>query len=200
MAAAAASAGGRLPDRVVAAGRAVRRITVAIAEYKVGGGEGGPALLASGGLGSCVGLTLFDPEAHVGGLAHILLPAARRDGNGCVLGNPGKYVDTCVVEMLGAIEQRGGRRTRLQAKLAGGANMFSTVRESLRPRSPVDDAAETVAPVGERNVAAVREVLAKMELPLVAEDTGGHHGRSLEFDTETGVLTVSTAQNVTTTL
>ena len=166
------------------------RIRVDIADYKVGGADG-PAILVSEGLGSCVAVALYDPAIRLGGLAHILLPAAQRDERGCVVGDPLKYADTCLQAMLDALEAKGADRARLRAKMAGGATMFPGARGD--PRQGYSVAAPAVS-VGERNVAAVRALLEQFDVPLVGDDTGGTQGRSLAFDTETGALEVRTAR------
>lgn len=129
-------------------------------------------LLVSSALGSCVGVALYDRITHVGSLAHIMLPSrVRPDGEY----PPGKFADTAIPAAVEEMRLAGAMPKRLVAKIVGGAEMF------------VDSG--TVG-VGERNVLAVKNILRKSGVRLVATDTGGHHARTIEFDTGTGVLTV----------
>jgi chemotaxis protein CheD len=116
------------------------------------------------GLGSCVAIVLYDPDVRVGGLAHILLPdvAMVRDRS-----NPAKFPATAVPALLDQMTALGAVRSRIRAKIAGGASMFL----SLLPRN--------VMTVGDRNVVATREALKSAGVPVVAEDVGADHGRSV---------------------
>lgn len=116
------------------------------------------------GLGSCVAVALFDPTTHVVGLVHILLPgqAMSRDRT-----NPAKFPETGIPLVLERMRCLGARGERIQAKVVGGASMFA----NLIPTGGIN--------IGERNVKAVREVLAEHRVPIVAEDTGSDYGRSV---------------------
>jgi chemotaxis protein CheD len=166
-------------------------IKVRIAEFKV---APAPALLKSFGLGSCVGVTLYDPELRIGGLAHILLPAwgqgkppeAGKEGEAALPKNPLKYADLALEAMHRHLLERGCAAERLQAKIAGGANMFSFLfSEAPTAAKPT---------IGERNVRAVRDQLKRLGISLQAEDVGGEEGRTLELDTSTGALRVTTTR------
>jgi chemotaxis protein CheD len=140
-----------------------------------------PGRLACFGIGSCVCLALYDPEAHVAGLAHSMLPSAPSTLS------PGgeeraKYADTAVLHLLESMEKQGAKRSRLQAKLIGGATMFSFGNKG-----------EGVESLGERNLRASRTSLQAQGLELLAEDSGGNVGRSIEFDPQDGSLLVRSA-------
>jgi chemotaxis protein CheD len=150
--------------------RTTDRIKVGIADFAVGDDE---SHLSTSGLGSCVGIALHDDRAGVVGLAHAMLP----DGEG--KDDEAKYVDTAVRSLVTEMEREGATRRQLRAKLAGGSTMFE-----------FDSADESV---GDRNVAAAQSVLAELDIPVVAEDVGGDHGRSLELDGATGALHVRSA-------
>lgn len=133
-----------------------------------------PGRLRTTGLGSCVGVALFDAVAKVGGLAHVMLPSrslSRGDNN------LAKYADTAIPLLLQKMEECGAKKSRIVAKLAGGAQMFKF--QSAHQLS-----------IGKRNVEACHEQLKQENIPVVAEDTGGNYGRTIELDTETGVLFV----------
>jgi chemotaxis protein CheD len=121
-------------------------------------------------LGSCVGLTLHDRRAGVGGLAHIVLPDSRGDRTA-----PGKFADTALPELLRLINELGGRAEKLIAKIAGAANMFSSDGGNL---------------VGQQNLLAVEELLASRKIPIVGRHCGGTQGRRMAFYIETGEVTI----------
>lgn len=139
-----------------------------------------PDKLAVHGIGSCVVLALWDPEAKVGGLAHAMLPTAAAQPGGEE--QPAKFCDTAVGALLQAMEAAGASRGRCGARLVGGATMFSFQGREGGPWS-----------LGERNLFAARETLRAWGLPLLGEDCGGDKGRSLELDTADGRLMVWSA-------
>lgn len=153
----------------------MRRLTVGIAELKTA--TAGDVLVTLG-LGSCVAAALYDTEMRVGCLAHIMLPdkacGRRREGENML-----KYADEALPAAIRAIEDRGGRRLAVRAKIAGGSCMF-------------DLGMENQPDIGRRNVSAVRSILEKLEVPLMAEDTGGTRGRSVEFRIESGAMLIRT--------
>ncbi|WP_380675638.1 chemotaxis protein CheD [Salinigranum sp. GCM10025319] len=146
------------------------RIKVGIADFAVGDSE---SLLSTSGLGSCVGVALYDARVGVAGLAHAMLPV--RDGEG----DEAKYVDTAIHALVVAMEREGAARGRIRAKLAGGSTMF--------------EFESTDESIGDRNVAAARETLSALGIPVEGADVGGEHGRSLELDGATGELSVRSA-------
>ena len=123
------------------------------------------------GLGSCVGCVLYDPVSKVAGMVHVMLPDSTSITQNS---NKAKFADTGVTELLDRVIAKGAVRTRLVAKIAGGAQMFSVNKDSPMLR------------VGERNVAAVKEELKKLGIRLIAEDTGENFGRTVIFYPETG--------------
>lgn len=136
-----------------------------------------PRRIMTPALGSCVGVALWDPVARRGGLAHVMLPAPTTDAN---RSHVGRYADLAVPELVRRMRAQGSLKSRLVAKIAGGATMFR-----------VDSPAEAIGP---RNVAAVKRQLALMSIPLLAEDTGEAHARTVELVVETGELVVRTYQ------
>lgn len=133
-------------------------------------------VLAINGLGSCVGLALYDPVNQVAGLAHIMLPASPVPHNKQIL--KGKYADTAIPELVKIMCAQGAERRLIQAKMAGGAQMFAGTKGT------------DVLSIGERNTISSKSLLGQMNIPLVAEDTGGSHGRNLSFICETGTLQI----------
>lgn len=149
-------------------------IKVGMADFKV---SRGPAVLISYGLGSCVGISLYDPQTKVGGLLHIMLPDSKQSR---ATDNPAKFADTGIPLMLDEVIKLGAVRSRLVAKLAGGAQMFAFAN------------ATDVMRVGVRNVAASKEILQKLGIRIVGEDTGANYGRTVQIDLGNGVYTVKT--------
>lgn len=132
-------------------------------------------VLAAIGLGSCIGVALFDPEARLAGLAHVLLP---EPSSGRV-GAAGRYASTAVPALLDELTGAGAVRERIVAKMAGGASMF----RGLSPNG--------VAAVGERNAAAVRHALEQLDIPLLGEDIGGNWGRTVYVQASDSAYIVS---------
>ncbi len=124
------------------------------------------------GLGSCVGIAIRDPITKIGGLAHIMLPDSSSMRNSGT--NIAKFADTGIRELVERMEKLGASRSRMVAKIAGGATMFSFGSKS------------DIMQVGERNAAASREALKQLGIPLLAEDTGKNYGRTVIFYPETG--------------
>jgi chemotaxis protein CheD len=149
-------------------------ITIRMAEFKV---AHNPTILSTIGVGSCVAITLFDQQARIGGLAHAMLPdssQARADVN------PLRFVDKAIDAVLGAMLSLGCEKERIVAKIFGGASMFSNMLG-----------------IGAQNVEAAKEKLKKERLSVVAEDTGGTHGRSIWFDTHDGTVVVGSVNGPT---
>lgn len=137
-----------------------------------------PAKLITLGLGSCIGLVIFDPVAKIVGMAHIMLPESR---GAKASEKVGKFADTAVPAVIDEMIKKGASKTRMKAKIAGGAQMFAL------PDAPTDFLA-----VGSRNVKETTTMLTKAGVPLVASDTGGNKGRTIEFSTTTWMLTIKT--------
>ena len=149
-------------------------IRVGMADYKVGRA---PSTLISYGLGSCVGISLYDTQAKVGGLLHIMLPDSTQARP---TDNPAKFADTGLPLMLRDVLELGASRTRLVAKIAGGAQMFAFAN------------ATDIMRVGARNAEAAKKILKEMNIRLLAEDTGGNYGRTVQVNLNDGVYKVKT--------
>ena len=143
-------------------------IKVGIADLKVCKSPDGVTTL---GLGSCVGIAIRDPSTKIGGLAHIMLPDSTSIRNNS---NIPKFADTGIDELVKQLIKAGASRSRLVAKIAGGAQMFAFQNKSDLVR------------VGERNVEAVRRKLQQLRIPILASDTGKNYGRTVIFYPETG--------------
>lgn len=123
------------------------------------------------GLGSCVGVAIRDKQNKIGGLAHVMLPdsTALRNNE-----NIYKFADTGIAELVRLMEQAGAKRSRMVAKIAGGAQMFAFQNKSELVR------------VGDRNVEASLKKLTELNIPVLAKDTGENYGRTVVFFPESG--------------
>lgn len=159
-------------------GRDPRVVQVGIAEGAV---VRRPLRLQTSGLGSCVGLVLYDETTGWCGLVHIMLARAPKDG----ADRPQKYADSAVSWLVGQLTQRGVHPATLRAKMAGGSQMFAFVGKP------------DMMKIGQRNIEVVREELRRLRLPVIADDVGGQIGRTICFDSLTSMLAVRTANHGT---
>jgi chemotaxis protein CheD len=138
-----------------------------------------PDVLVAIGLGSCVGVCFYDPLLKCGGMAHVMLPdSVQILGAGAEITKPGKFVDTALPELLKKLTELGALPSRLEVKIAGGAQMFCFNGDTDRML------------IGPRNVEATEQLLTSLDLKLAGKNTGGNHGRSVRFDLATGMVTV----------
>lgn len=149
----------------------MKQIRVNIAEYAV---SASCVTLATIGLGSCIAIVLHDLRANVGALAHVLLPS---EALSTQRNMPGKFAATAVPAMLGRMRELGARGD-IRARLVGGASMFAALLPAGAPA------------LGTRNIAAARAACLANGVPVVAEDVGGSHGRSVYLDVREGGLLV----------
>lgn len=135
-----------------------------------------PDTIRTSGLGSCVGVVLYDERKRTAGMVHVMLPDSSL-GKGTV--NAAKFADTGIYALLELLKSEGVRPLSLKAKIAGGSQMFQFGSQ------------DTVR-IGPRNVEAVKKELERLSIPLISEDTGGSSGRTIEFDPATSLLHVRT--------
>jgi chemotaxis protein CheD len=136
-----------------------------------------PVMLTTLGLGSCVGIALFDPFAKVVGLAHCMLPDSKQIQNN---GNHAKFVDTAIIKLVMEMARLGARKDAMKAKIAGGAQMFAF------------SSANDIMRIGDRNVAATAKILSLLGIPIVARETGDTFGRTVELYSSDNRLVVKT--------
>lgn len=136
-----------------------------------------PGIITTLGLGSCVGITLYDKYNKIGGLAHIMLPSSKEIKNN---DNKAKFADTGIVLLIAKMLEIGARRRNLVGKLTGGSQMFSF------------NSNNNILKIGERNVIASKKILNELNIPIIATDTGGNYGRTIELNLEDGSLLVKT--------
>ena len=143
-------------------------IKVGMADLKV---ANHPAVLTTLGLGSCVGIALFDQRKKNVGLAHIMLPTSTIARE---VTNRAKFADTGIIDLVKEMKVLGSDQRNLIAKMFA----FTGASETLK--------------IGLRNSEAVRTILKEMNIPIVCEDTGGNYGRTIEISSEDGRLMVRT--------
>ncbi len=161
-------------------------INIGVAEFRV---IDNPHVLASYGLGSCVAIALYDEGKQIGGLAHIMLPDSKAISKA---GREARFADTAIHAMVEEMLKLGARRTRITAKIAGGAQMFS-IPGALNPANIPGPAPGLH--IGERNVESTKNTLKELKIPLLGEDTGGSHGRTMYFDVGTGEVTITSIRH-----
>lgn len=131
-----------------------------------------PDALTTIGLGSCIGIAIYDPSTKISGLAHIMLPDSTQIRNNS---NIAKFADTGIQKLYDDMIKAGANKTRMVAKIAGGAKMFE-----------LSGGSDSTINVGQRNADASKKKLKELGVRLVAEDTGLNYGRTVELYSENG--------------
>ncbi len=149
-------------------------LTVGMGEIQVVRGAGN--VLTALGLGSCIGVCLYDPLTRVAGMVHVVLPKSQSDKSGEL---PGKFADTAIPAIVQKMVEMGASASRLKSAIAGGAQLFQ-----FGVSSSLD--------VGARNAEAVIAALREMGIPLQAKDVGGSIGRTLRLVSDNGLVAVRT--------
>jgi len=152
----------------------IKEFRVGIAELSV---TTSPNKLITIGLGSCIGIALYDKYSCIGGLAHIMLPDSTAFSN---IKNTIKFADLAIPILLKEMEKQGASIKNIKAKIAGGASMFNFQDKSM------------IMDIGNRNGFAVKSTLQEKSIPIIAEDIGGNKGRTMIFDTYNGVVQIKT--------
>lgn len=136
-----------------------------------------PNVIRTSGLGSCVGVVIYDSTKKMAGMVHVMLPDSSL-AKGAF--NKAKYADSGIDELIYLLENEGVLRHHMKAKIAGGAQMFqfSTSNDTMR--------------IGPRNVEAVKKKLDQYRIRILSEDVGGKSGRTIEFNPLTGLLKIRT--------
>lgn len=140
----------------------------------------GSGKLVTLGLGSCVGIALYDPVVKVAGLAHAMLPNSKEIQNNT---NIAKFVDLATIKLTKDMILKGAKQDRIVAKIAGGAQMFafSSTQENMR--------------IGDRNVEATENMLRRLGIKILAKDVGKTFGRTVELYVEDGTFLIKTVEH-----
>lgn len=156
-------------------------IKVSISDYKI---SESPDKLITIGLGSCVGIAIYDKSSKIGGLSHIMLPDSTFFSKDL---KPEKFADLAIDKMVNEIT--GGRKSRnLVAKIAGGSSMFTFSDNSVNGN------------IGDRNVQAVEKKLKELGIPILASHTGGKIGRTMIVNLEDFIVNIRMANKELTVL
>ncbi|MBO6229878.1 MAG: chemotaxis protein CheD [Ruminiclostridium sp.] len=149
-----------------------QKLIIGISDWKIGKGDD---VLVTYALGSCIGTCIYDRTTGIAGLSHIMLPdsTAIIDGHTTRM----KFADTALPDMVDRMRAMGANVPALKAKIAGGAVMFQTANSRFN--------------IGERNIEAVKAALAKLRIPILAEDVGLNYGRTMTFWAENGAVEIS---------
>lgn len=127
-------------------------------------------------LGSCLGISIYDPVARVGGLLHAMLPDSSLNPERAAI-NPCRFIDTGVPKLFHACYAAGARKERLEIKVAGGASAHA------------DPSTDTFQ-IGKRNILMLRRLLWKNSVLIKAHDLGGHGSRTMLLDIATGEVRI----------
>ncbi len=149
---------------------------VGVADMKVAKRPGDSIITYA--LGSCLGITLYDPVAKVGGLLHIMLPLSTIDSQKAAQ-NPFMFVDTGVPKLFLSCYQAGAQKQRCIVKVAGGASTKS-------------QGGEDHFQIGKRNIMMLKKLLWKNSVMLKAQEVGGTVSRTMTLDIDTGEVTLQT--------
>ncbi len=131
-----------------------------------------PDNLTTIGLGSCIGIAIWDPTTKITGLAHIMLPDSTTIRNNS---NIAKFADTGIQKLVDDMIKMGANKSRMVAKIAGGAKMFE-----------ISGGNASGINIGEKNALASKAKLKQLGIPLKAEDCGLNYGRTVEIYSEDG--------------
>ena len=134
-----------------------------------------PGTIMTIGLGSCIGIALYDRILKVAGLSHIMLPDSTQFKN---VTNPMKFADSAIPILIEKMQKQGCRKQNIVAKIAGGASMFNFSDKSI------------ISDIGKRNSEAVKKALKDIGIPIIAEDTGGDKGRTMILEASSGKVTL----------
>nr|WP_317358284.1 chemotaxis protein CheD [uncultured Tyzzerella sp.] len=137
------------------------------------------------GLGSCVGIALYDPVSKVAGLAHAMLPDSKEIKNNT---NIAKFVDLATIKLTKDMIRQGAQQSRIVAKIAGGAQMFAfgSTQQNMR--------------IGDRNVQAAEHMLKRLGIKILSKDVGKTFGRTVELHAADGKFIIKTIEHGTYTI
>ncbi|MFW6311598.1 MAG: chemotaxis protein CheD [Nanoarchaeota archaeon] len=141
-----------------------------------------PDILICLALGSCVGVSLYDPQKKMGGLAHIMLPSTE-ENDISKISNPDKYANYAIPRMLEELKKKGCNQSTLIAKIAGGAHMFKGLEN-------------TVSDIGKKNSDSVKQVLSQLNIKISAEQIGGSIGRTVKVYLDSGDYEIKSKEGI----
>lgn len=128
------------------------------------------ATLITYSLGSCIGVSIYDPVAKIGGLLHYMLPEASLDSEKARQ-RPFMFADSGIPMLFKKSYELGAKKQRLQVKVAGGSQIL-------------DD--NGYFNIGKRNYAALRKLFWKNNVMIDGEDVGGSVNRTMSLNMTDG--------------
>lgn len=149
-----------------------KEIRVGIADSAI---VSSPDRLITMGLGSCIGIAIYDRVKKIAGLVHIMLPDSKQFKN---IVNPLKYADLGIESLVNQMIENGCRKENMTAKIAGGASMFNFPDKKI------------ISDIGKRNSLAVVEIINKLSIPIIGQEVGGNKGRTMIFESEDGSVLI----------
>lgn len=129
-------------------------------------------------LGSCIGMTIYDPATRVGGMIHYMLPLSKISPDKAMI-KPAMFADTGVPELLKAVFEIGASKSRLVVKVAGGSQLMDQHK---------------IFNIGERNFLVLRKILWKNNILIKSADVGGVISRTLRFELGSGKVTIKSSK------
>lgn len=135
-------------------------------------------ILITYSLGSCIGMTAYDPQTKIGGMLHYMLPLAKISPDKAKL-KPAMFGDTGILLLLKKLMALGANKNRLIVKAAGGSHLMDQHK---------------VFNIGERNFLVLRKVLWKNNIMIKAKDIGGNKSRTVRLQIDTGRTTIKSPQ------
>jgi chemotaxis protein CheD len=136
-----------------------------------------PAKLITRGLGSCLGVTIYDASKKIGGMVHPMLPDIDKAK---IKSNPSRFVNSAIRNLFAELEKRGCARNQLVAKVFGGAHMFGFIT------------ADSILNVGQKNIEIAQTTFKELGITVVASEVGGSFGRTIELNLDDGKVLVKT--------
>jgi chemotaxis protein CheD len=128
-------------------------------------------------LGSCIGLTVYDPAIKVGGMIHYMLPLSKISPEKAEI-KPAMFADTGIPILIKKLFDMGASKSRLIVKAAGGAQLMDQHK---------------IFNIGERNFLILRKILWKNNILMKNSDVGGMLSRTVRFEIDTGRVTVKSS-------
>jgi len=141
---------------------------IGVSDMKVSGNPGDTLITYS--LGSCIGISIYDPYVKAGGILHFMLPDSNLDHEKA-LKNPFMFADTGILELLRAASELGARKQCMKVIIAGGARILDE---------------KGFFNIGKKNYQAAKQFFAKHHLTATYEDVGGKVNRTITLSIKTG--------------
>lgn len=148
------------------------RLTIGVSDLQVSADP--EAVLVTHALGSCIGVTVYDPETRVGGMLHFMLPSGRQNPEKAKA-NPAMFGDSGIPLLFRRCYELGAKKERIVVCAAGGAEVMNDNGQFK---------------IGSRNRTVLRQLFWKNNILLAAEETGGNISRTMQLELDSGRVTI----------